>query len=329
MGVSASRRSSTRSAARRALEYNEFNQVTRQVDAAGHARDFGYDVRAMATATDPNHYDLVEVSETNVDGAGNSFPVRSQASFERYDAATSADAEDAAQSTHRVATRTNELGAVWRFGYDDAASFFPLRPTRTTDPLGNITTRAYDAAGSPVRETDAEGSTWERTYNPQGQLIASRDPNGFQRTWVYDDGTRWLTAVTDARGAAPETRPTASATTYDDAGRRTRDGTRSARRSTTPTLANRRLRSLTQQGLAPETTSFAYDASGALTQIRDPRGHTIFFAVDEAGRVYQDLPRRSGPPVDPDALRRRRAPDRDHRSQRPDNRLRLRRRRPG
>ena len=72
--------------------------------------------------------------------------MRSQTSFERYDAATSADAEDAAQSTHRVATRTNELGAIWRFDYDDTASFLSLRPTRTTDPLGNITLRAYDAA---------------------------------------------------------------------------------------------------------------------------------------------------------------------------------------
>jgi RHS repeat-associated protein len=269
------------------LDYNDFNQITRQVDAADHARDFAYDVHAGPTEADPNHYDLVEVSETNVDGTGASFPVRSQTSFERYDAATSADAADSAQSTHRARTRTNELGAIWRFDYDDATSFLSLRPTRTTDPLGKITSRAYDAAGSLVRETDAEGSTWEHSYNPQGQLIALRDPNDFRRTWVYDGGSRWLTAATDARGMAPGDPAHSVRYDYDDAGRRTRDVDPVGAVLEYAYLANRRLRSLTQQGAAGETTSFAYDASGALTEIQDPRGHTTFFGIDEAGRVYQ------------------------------------------
>jgi RHS repeat-associated protein len=267
--------------------YNDFNQITQRVDAAGHVRNFSYDVRGGPTAADPNRYDLIKVSETNIDGAGTSFSVQSQTSFGRYDTTTSADAQDTAQSTHRPATQTNELGAVWRFAYDDVANFLPLRPTRTTDPLGNAVTSAYDETGSLLRQTDAEGATWERTYNSQGQVVALRDPNGFKRTWVYDASSRWLTAVTDARGASPGDPVHSITYDYDAAGRRTQDTDPVGAILEYTYLANRRLGSLTRQDQVPRTTAFAYDASGALTQIRDARGHATFFNIDEAGRIYQ------------------------------------------
>ena len=267
--------------------YDDYGQVTTSVDAAGHPRSFRYDCPASPSADTPNRYDLVEVSEPNVDAGGGSFVVSTQASFERYGAGTSSDAADAAQSTHRVVTRTDELGAVWRYDYDDAASHLPLQPTGVTDPLGSVTGSSFDATGLLLARTDAVGSTWTRTWNQRGQLVGLRDPNGAERTWSHDDGSGWLTAATDARGTVPDDPAHSVRYDYDAAGRRTRDTDPTGAVLSYSYLANRRLGALTRELPIPETTSFGYDSRGFLTQLRVPTGHSVFFAVDEAGRTYQ------------------------------------------
>lgn len=267
--------------------YDDYGQVTTSVDAAGHARTFRYDCPASPSAAEPNRYDLIEVSETNVDGDGTSFVVNTQASFERYGPGTTTDPADGPQSTHRTVSRTDELDAVWHYDYDDAASFLPLQPTRITDPLGDATNSSFDATGSLLTRTDAVGSTWTRSWSPRGQLIGLRDPNGGERTWTYDDGSRWLTAATDARGGAPGDPAHSVRYDYDAAGRRTRDTDPSGASLSYTYLANGRLGTLTRDGAHPETTAFGYDSRGVLTRLDVPTGHTVFFAVDEAARVYQ------------------------------------------
>jgi RHS repeat-associated protein len=277
-------------------EYNDFNQPTAVVEASGHRRDFAYDVRAGPTPAEPNRYDLLRVSEQNVDVDGNAFPVQTEATFGRYDAGTSTDPADAAQSTHRVATRTNELGAAWRFDYDDSGSFMPLRATSSTDPLGYVSTRAYDAIGALIRDTDPEGNDWQRAYNPQGQLVSLTDPNGFQRFWVYDNASGWLTHATDARGAAPGDPAHSVQYEWTAAGQRSRDRDPTGATIDYRYYANKRLRSLTCHDPAPQTTTLAYHAAGEIMEITDARGATTFFAADEAGRIYEA---RRGPPANP------------------------------
>ena len=268
------------------FEYNDFNQTTSETDVTGHQRNFSYDIRAAPTASDPNRYDLIRASETNVDAQGNTFPVQTSATFVSYDVSTSADPADAAQSTHRVHTQTNELGAVSTFGYDELASFFPVRPTEYTDPLGDVATRAYDATGSLIRNTDAEGNTWRRGYNPQGQLVSLTDPNGFQRFRVYDEASGWLTDTTDALGTGPGDPAHSLHYEWTSDGQRARDSDPAGATIEYAYYPNKRVRSLTWHDPAPQTTSFAFDASGGLTEITDPRGHTAFFMIDEARRVY-------------------------------------------
>ncbi|BCW78893.1 RHS repeat-associated core domain-containing protein [Arthrobacter sp. NicSoilC5] len=270
-----------------AFEYNDFNQVTRIVDAADHARNYRYDVRSAPTPQNPNCYDLLEVAETNVDGDGVMFPVRSNASFDRYDGTTSLDVDDTAQSTHRIATQTNELGAVWSFGYDNVGSFSPLLPTETTDPLGGVFTRVYDPAGALLDQVDEEGIIWRRRYNPRGLLTALVDPNGNERTWSYDRGTQWLTATMDARGAAPEDPAHSVSYNYDDAGRCVSVVDPMGNRIEYAYFANRRVRSIARTAPVAEKTSFAYAAAGELTEITDTQGNTTFLRLDEAGRYYE------------------------------------------
>lgn len=268
------------------FERNDFNQITRQVDATGHARDFQYDVRTAPTPADPHRYDLIGVSETNVDADGNAFDVAVQATFDRYDATSSADPQDSAQSTHRIETRTNELGDVSRFDYDDAGSHFPTSPTRYTDALGNAVTRGYDEHGLPVRETDAESNTREMLYNARGQMVSRRDPNGFERRWVYDSASGWLTDTTDALGAVPGDPAHSIHYEWTAAGQRSRETDPVGATVEYIYSANKRLRTLVRRDPAPRSLSFAFNACGALTEIRDPAGRTTHFDIDEAGRVY-------------------------------------------
>ena len=277
-------------------EYNDFNQLTSVVDASGHRRNFDYDVHSGPTPEEPNRFDLLRVSEPNVDVDGNTFIVQTASTFARYDVATSADPADTAQSTHRAAMRTNELGAVWRFDYDESGSFFPLLATSCTDPLGFVGTRGYDATGALIRDTDPEGNERRRAYNAQGQLLSFTDPNGFERFWVYDSASGWLTDATDARGSMPGDPAHSVHYEWTAAGQRSRDRDPSGATIEYGYYANKRLRSLTRHDPAPQTTTFAYYAAGGIMEITDARGQSTFFAADEAGRVYEA---RRGPPANP------------------------------
>jgi RHS repeat-associated protein len=266
--------------------YNDCGQVTSQLDALGHERDYQYDTRDEPTTAEPNAYDLLAVSQPNIDGAGNTFLVRSTATFGRYGPSTSGDPQDAALSTHRISTRTDELENTTTFGYDDAGSSVPLRPTMYTDALGRVVMRAYDAAGAIVQQTDPVGSTSRWAYNPQGQLVSFVDPDGYTRYWVYDHGSGWLTDATDALGAAPGDPRHSIHYEWSAAGQLSRARDPGGDITDFAYFANKRIWSITRYDPAAQTTSFAFDASGGLAQITDPRGHTTYFRSDEAGRVY-------------------------------------------
>jgi RHS repeat-associated protein len=275
------------------FEYNDFNQKTATVDPTGHRREISLDVQAAPTPANPNRYDVVGSSEQNFDVNGNTFPVASRASFRSYDNASSGDAADARQSTHRVASRTDELGNVFAYDYDDAANNSPLRPTALSDPLGEKTLRAYDSTGATLSETDPTGNVRSWTYNSQGLTIMTTDPNGFRRYWVYDFGSLWVTDATDALGAGPGDPAHSIHYNWNDAGQRLSDRDAVGAVTEYGYFGNKRLRSVTRYGQSVRTLTFAYDAAGALTGITDPRGHQTVFLVDEAGRLYEsfrDLP---------------------------------------
>src|SRR6266566_2136925 len=170
-------------------EYNDFNLVTATIDATGHRREFKYDLQNVPTPAQPNRFDLVAISETNVDAKDAPQLVSSSQQFERYSAGTSNDPTDVADSTHRISVQTDELGNVSSFSFDDKSNFSSLQPSQRTDPLGKSWLRGYDDQGNLVKATDPTGVTGVWTYNKQGQLLSYTDPNGFERFWVHDLGT--------------------------------------------------------------------------------------------------------------------------------------------
>lgn len=269
------------------MQYDDRNLLTAVIDPMGHQRDLRYDVQAAPTAAQPHRYDLVTIHEDNVDAAGNVFPVDRTFTCERYGATTSPDAADAAQSTHRLASQLDELGNSWRYEYDDAANHFSRGPTRIVDPPGKIVRSTYDDRGLLLTQTDATANRWSRAYNTQGQLESWDDPNGDRRSWVYDPGTDWLQAATDALGAAPGDPAHSVRYTSNDAGQRLQEVDAAGAVTDYAYYASKRLRAMRRYEPAARETVFTYTPSGNVSSFTDPAGNQLLFRYDEAARLYE------------------------------------------
>jgi YD repeat-containing protein len=276
-------------------EYDGYNLVTAVTDALGHRRELTYDVAAQPSAASPNRYDLVRTFESSLDGNGGQYGIQATYGYARYDAVSSSDPSDAAQSTHRLAASTDPSGNTARFAYDDQRDYLSLRASRFTDPLGNVSARSYDDRGAVLSETDAAGSTSQWTYDALGRLRSSTDPNGYTRHWLYDPPTGWLVTATDALGAADD--PAHSIQyEWDDSGQRVRVTDAVGASTEYAYYPSKRLRSVTQYDPAARVTSFTFDAVGNLTALTDPAGNTLVIRYDEASRVYE-VAQRGAPPI--------------------------------
>jgi YD repeat-containing protein len=268
------------------FEYNDYNQMTAVIDALGHRRELTYDVVAAPTTAAPNRYDLVRTFETSVDVDGTPYDIANTFEYARYDAASSSDPTDSAQSTHRLSAQTDALGKTTRFDYDDQHDHLSLWPSRRTDPLANVSTRSYNDRGAVLSETDAAGSTRQWAYDSEGRLVSATDPNGNTHHWLYDPSTGWLVTATDALGAAGD--PAHSVKfEWNEAGQRIRDTDAVGAKTEYAYYPSKRLRSVTQYDPAARTTSFAFDAVGNLVELTDPASHTLLVRYDEANRIYE------------------------------------------
>jgi RHS repeat-associated protein len=173
-----------------------------------------------------------------------------------------------------LATATNALGQVTRYPAYDANG----RLLTVQDPNGLTTTFTYDPRGRLL--TRAEGTeTTAFTYDAAGQLKKIVGPDGAALTYTYDAAHR-LTGVRDALGNR-------IAWTLD------KQGNRIAEKAYDPANVLRRthafaydsLRRLVKSvGAGSQTTTFAYDPNGNLTQLTDPLSQTTTQAYDALNR---------------------------------------------
>jgi RHS repeat-associated protein len=278
------------------FEYNDYNQMTAVIDALGHRRELIYDVVAAPTTAAPNRYDLVRTFETSVDVAGTPYDIATTFEYARYDPASSSDPADSAQSTHRLSAHTDALGRTTRFDYDDQHDHLPLRPSRITDPLANVSSRSYNDRGAVLSETDAAASTTHWTYDSEGRLLSATDPNGNTHHWLYDPSTGWLITATDALGAAGDPAHSVKLE-WNEAGQRSRDTDAVGAKTEYAYYPSKRLRSVTRYDPAARTTSFAFDAVGNLVELTDPAGNTVLVYYDESNRVYEVAQGGGGVPI--------------------------------
>lgn len=169
----------------------------------------------------------------------------------------------------RVVTVTGPTGVLGRYAYDGFG-----RVASQTDARGGVTSYAYDNAGHTTRVTHPDGSTTTSTYDRSGNLASLTDEAGRVTTYAYDLANR-VTGV-NVGGASWRF-------TYDSNGRR-RTVVAPSGRTTTLSWDTRSLLTKVDYSDATPDVTFAYDAAGRRTSMKDGSGTTTY-TYDAMDRV--------------------------------------------
>jgi RHS repeat-associated protein len=156
--------------------------------------------------------------------------------------------------THgNVTTEIDALNHVTQNTYDDQNNL-----TSTTDALNHTTRYAYDSKGNRTNVVDALGHTSSFLYDlSTGNLLTHTDPVGNLTVNTYDDAGNLISTVQkDPQGKVVG----GSSSTYQD---------------------NRLVETRDINGITMAT--FAYDASGNLTNTTDANGAKRYFSYDANG----------------------------------------------
>lgn len=156
---------------------------------------------------------------------------------------------------------TDALGNLTPAVPDDHQMHFAYDPVTgnllsTTDPLGRVTTLAYDAAGNVTQSLDAALRDTMFEYDVMNRLASVTDASGGLTAYQYDAAGN-LTRASDAALRA-------TAFTYD--------------------ALNQLVRTENPLGQAK---AFFYDANRNLARVLDPKGQTIDFRYDAANQLIE------------------------------------------
>lgn len=180
-------------------------------------------------------------------------------------------AHPTATSTVRSSTITDNNGGVWTYTYDSHYGYM----TQKTDPLGKITTYAYDANQNRIKETAPDGSITSFTYDGAGNRLSMTDALGNTTTYTYNSLGQ-VTSSTDPLGRT-------TTNTYNSTGQllQTIDPLGAKTTNSYDTKGN--LTSVTNA--LNQTSTFAYDSAGNQTSSTDPSGATSSFTYDAMGNM--------------------------------------------
>ena len=289
-------------------QYNSLGDCTAVIDAAGHETDYGYDSlgKLLLSETDPS----VLVGQT---GPGTGTPERPTTIY-GYDAdgrlasitapdggvthytrdalGRALEIDEPAPDANGDAGASSDSPTV-EFAYDDAGNVQTV-----TDPLGNVTTYAYDAMHRLTTVTGPDPGTGapitEYGYDGDGELTSvtltssAASPTPRVTTYQYDEFGRKIevdspdpsggsaavtTFIYDADGnLVEEINPENYATwyTYDDLG-------------DLATASNPGFRS--QDPTTLPVTTYTYYLDGELSTATDPLGHQTTYLYDGDGRL--------------------------------------------
>jgi RHS repeat-associated protein len=193
---------------------------------------------------------------------------------------------------------------VTLYDYDDARNL-----TSQTDPLGRVTTYAYDAMNRRTSMTlpDPDGvggvtsSVWSWTYDAWGRMLSETDPLSIVTYFTPSTVYRTLsTTVPDSDGAGPDTAYTKT-TVFDALGNVTSQSTELTSGVTNTYDAWGRLTRVTQAdpdgegSLTAPYTDYEYDKVGNLRYVTGPMGKVTEYQYDNRNRLIKVIG------ADPDA----------------------------
>lgn len=171
-------------------------------------------------------------------------------------------------SSGRVISQANALGAVTTFTYDPAN-----RTTIEIDPLGRQTTYLYNDHSRELGRTDAVGSTVSYTYDGNGNRSSMTDANGHTTSYSHDSSGN-MVEIIDVLGAV-------TTMAYDSNDNLVGITDALGRMTTFGYDSSSNLVEITDASGA--VTAFAYDAYGQLIGVTDANGNASSFAYDIHG----------------------------------------------
>jgi RHS repeat-associated protein/uncharacterized repeat protein (TIGR01451 family) len=270
--------------------YDARGDLTKAVDANGHAAFFVYDIRdRMIQSTDA----LGQVSSQTFDVMGN---LTSSTDFLSRKTTLTYDALE-----RKVQTIFPD-GSSQSYSYDANSNVVAL-----TDELGNQTHYQFDARNRGVQTIYADGTSDKKLYNSENKVEIATSAAGNVETYRYD--RLWRTTEHDFLQNDGSI-GSSSIITYDDVGNpiSTADGlghltqfafdlldrnisiTDADNGVTTFQLdADRRLLAVTDA--SQNKTSYTYDVLGRETSETDPMGHILLYSYDAVGNQIAEVDR--------------------------------------
>jgi len=191
-----------------------------------------------------------------------------------------------AQLDHTSATQTKVLGPRGGITFIDYADSSARRPIRIIYPDGSVESNEYNIRGNKTKTTNPLGvvSTW--SYDSRGNLAqyvqAQGRPEQTTTRYTYNQYGLPLTK-TLGRGNGMGADAVTETYQYDEAGNVTRI-TDQQGRSINATYTSRG-QPATQTDALGRTTQYSYDAAGNLTSVTDPLNQTTRYTYDGMGRL--------------------------------------------
>ncbi|MBU6951964.1 RHS repeat-associated core domain-containing protein [Hahella sp. HN01] len=193
---------------------------------------------------------------------------------------------------NRISQATDSNGGVTTYHYNERGQV-----AKEIDPEGGVTRRAYDAAGNLIEETNPNGHSTHYGYNDQGKLTTLVDANGGIYKIDYNADAQPI-SITNALGHkwTREYDSRGLVTAFiDPAGNKTQYEYNSQGRlnKVTDAVGNQKEYRWNHQGqLVSETnnnqtTTYAYNESGAISKASTSKGGVSRFKYDLNGNITE------------------------------------------
>ncbi len=266
------------------LDYNEFGEVAKEVDALGKVTSIDFD-----PAT------LLPTQVTNSLGQTESYTYSAEGNLLSVTDPAGNTTSYTYGIDNQITSMTDAGGNTTTYAYDSSGN-----QLTTTLPDGTTSTSTFNPLGEPISYVSADGEAVSTVYNASGQMTQETLSDGTVYTYTYDAHGNLATA-TDASGTTTFTYNAADELTevsypngeflkftLDATGRRTQMVDQTGYTVNYQYTADGQLAGLTDSNGNPIVT-YTYNADDELTRTDNGNGTYTTYAYDGDGNVLSVL----------------------------------------